>query len=100
MSRSTLDRSKHLWLTMLRAITMVARPSVIGGRPPRQLSIWSTLAHDWYKLNPYVIMRVDDGTTTCGGTARNALDGWILDFAKAIGVCLVLEGELWRSIQV
>ncbi|KAK8997530.1 hypothetical protein V6N11_012087 [Hibiscus sabdariffa] len=35
------------------------------------------------------------GFATCGGVIRNNVGDWLLGFHRKIGVCSVLEAELW-----
>ncbi|KAK9033053.1 hypothetical protein V6N11_018091 [Hibiscus sabdariffa] len=68
----TFDHSHALQATMLKAI-------VLG----------------WFKLNSDGAQRLPDGRAKCGGTIRDSNGNWILGFSKGLGVCWIMEAELW-----
>ncbi|KAK8987735.1 hypothetical protein V6N11_027478 [Hibiscus sabdariffa] len=46
-------------------------------------------------MNSYGAHRVVDGWVLCGGVISDLLGNWCLSFSKFIGVCFVVEAELW-----
>ncbi|KAL4331797.1 hypothetical protein GQ457_07G021730 [Hibiscus cannabinus] len=56
---------------------------------------WSKPPIGWHNLNSDGALDSRDGVASCGGLIRDDGGAWIVGFSKRIGICLILEAELW-----
>ncbi|KAK9019781.1 hypothetical protein V6N11_054289 [Hibiscus sabdariffa] len=80
---------------MLSAISHVAMPTVAAGQIHRHLTVVPLSVMGCYKVNSDGSRRVEGGLAACRGLIRDPVGEWVLGYAKAIGVCLVVDAELW-----
>ncbi|KAK9008347.1 hypothetical protein V6N11_075245 [Hibiscus sabdariffa] len=60
---------------------------------------WQKPPHGWCKLNSDGAVCRRTSIAACGGVIRDAAGRWMLGYSKRIGVCSVLESELWRLFE-
>ncbi|KAK8579023.1 hypothetical protein V6N12_069358 [Hibiscus sabdariffa] len=80
---------------MLGAIAQGRGPVVVDGRVQQPLQFGSSLNPGCYRINPDGFRRVEDRLAACGGMIRSPAGEWVISFAKAIGVCAMVDVELW-----
>ncbi|KAL4284759.1 hypothetical protein GQ457_16G014900 [Hibiscus cannabinus] len=56
---------------------------------------WTPPARGWHKLNSDGARRVLNGWASCGGVICDSFGNWCLGFSKFVGICSVVEAELW-----
>ncbi|KAL4334884.1 hypothetical protein GQ457_07G032640 [Hibiscus cannabinus] len=49
----------------------------------------------WIKVNTDGARNTGSGLTACGGVGRDSKGNWCFEFSRALGLCSVLEAELW-----
>ncbi|KAL4367764.1 hypothetical protein GQ457_05G018590 [Hibiscus cannabinus] len=54
----------------------------------------------WFQANADAGCRLADGSAKCGGVIRNHDGRWVQGVAKFIGICSVLEAELWGAFTI
>ncbi|KAK8605746.1 hypothetical protein V6N13_102519 [Hibiscus sabdariffa] len=92
--RSIIERSRYLQALMVGAQVRPANATVAGTRVQQLQARSSPPAYGWYQLNSDDARRVDDGKAACEGLIRDSAGTWIIGFAKALGVCSVVDVEL------
>ncbi|KAK9008451.1 hypothetical protein V6N11_075345 [Hibiscus sabdariffa] len=56
---------------------------------------WKKPPVGWCKLNTDGVVKGHSRMALCGGVVRSDLGFWIIDFSRCIGVCSILDVELW-----
>ncbi|KAK8990582.1 hypothetical protein V6N11_009274 [Hibiscus sabdariffa] len=56
---------------------------------------WHKSSPGWCKLNTDGSVRRATGMATCGEAIRNEEGTWLIVFSRKLGICLILEAELW-----
>ncbi|KAK9029308.1 hypothetical protein V6N11_026427 [Hibiscus sabdariffa] len=56
---------------------------------------WTKPQFGWHKLNSDGALDNRNGVASCGGLIRDDGGSWLIGFSKRIGICSVLEAELW-----
>ncbi|KAK8555230.1 hypothetical protein V6N12_009378 [Hibiscus sabdariffa] len=59
------------------------------------LGRWVKPPQGWCKLNTDGAVNRSPGMVSSGGVVRNEEGNWLIDFDRRLGVCSVLEVELW-----
>ncbi|KAE8719829.1 hypothetical protein F3Y22_tig00109925pilonHSYRG00012 [Hibiscus syriacus] len=57
--------------------------------------VWQPPPHNWCKINTDGSRDIGSGFASCGGVLRSSNGGWMFGFSKAIGICSIVEAELW-----
>ncbi|KAK8974618.1 hypothetical protein V6N11_045184 [Hibiscus sabdariffa] len=83
---------------MLKAIAQKELIRVTGGKAPRPPTTWFPPAQGCFKMNSDGSKGIEDGMAKYGGLIRDVVGSWVIGFAKAIGVCSVVEAELWGCL--
>ncbi|KAK8985696.1 hypothetical protein V6N11_068940 [Hibiscus sabdariffa] len=71
------------------------RSNVAGRRANRPGIRWRKPSVGWWKLNSDGSTVVGSGLSSCGGVVRDADGKWLIGFTRRIGICTVVEAELW-----
>ncbi|KAK9013943.1 hypothetical protein V6N11_005118 [Hibiscus sabdariffa] len=90
LQRECLVAPGRVWLPIYgsgvaTAVSRVNRLAVRWRRPPEE----------WCKLNCDEAVVTSSGYSTCGGVIRNAAGDWLIGFSRKLGICSVIESELW-----
>ncbi|KAK8516444.1 hypothetical protein V6N12_038687 [Hibiscus sabdariffa] len=56
---------------------------------------WHKPQPGWCKLNVGGSVGRATGLATCGGVVRNKEGTWLIGFSRKLGICSILEAELW-----
>ncbi|KAL4280940.1 hypothetical protein GQ457_03G011290 [Hibiscus cannabinus] len=56
---------------------------------------WTVPHCHWIKVNTDGARNTGSGLTACGGVGRDSEGNWCFGFSRALGLCSVLEAELW-----
>ncbi|KAE8680042.1 hypothetical protein F3Y22_tig00111392pilonHSYRG00178 [Hibiscus syriacus] len=56
---------------------------------------WTPPPTNWCKVNTDGSRKLGNVFATCGGVIRSSNGGWILGFSKVLGICSIVEAELW-----
>ncbi|KAK8487554.1 hypothetical protein V6N11_066540 [Hibiscus sabdariffa] len=64
-------------------------------RAAREIVRWRRLPKGWYKLNCDGAVVPGSEDAMCGGVVRDAAGHWSIGFNRRIGICSILESELW-----
>ncbi|KAL4386822.1 hypothetical protein GQ457_09G001420 [Hibiscus cannabinus] len=98
---STVLRDSVSWEGMVSNQFTVSEAFAAAKKPPnmsasslRSPVSWMVPTLGVYKLNFDGAKDLSTSLTRCGGVIRGVYGEWILDFSKALGVCLVLNAEL------
>ncbi|KAL4284696.1 hypothetical protein GQ457_16G012460 [Hibiscus cannabinus] len=78
-----------------RAVTVLSQPPSVQSIAPRDSVRWEKPAVGWCKLNTDGLVRGEIGLASFGGVIQSDQGSWIVGFSKGIGVCSVLDAELW-----
>ncbi|KAK8572720.1 hypothetical protein V6N13_048300 [Hibiscus sabdariffa] len=80
----------------------LTRPCLLSATSPVPMasvaSHWLAPEEGRYKLNTDGARCNTDGFASCGCVVRDALGAWKFGFSKFIGMCEVLEAELWGVV--
>ncbi|KAK8537856.1 hypothetical protein V6N12_044002 [Hibiscus sabdariffa] len=79
----------------IHANQLVGRENFQSVRAPCSGVHWQRPPEGWHKLNTDGAVCVDSGMASCGGVLRTDAGGWVIGFSKRLGICTVLEAELW-----
>ncbi|KAE8696076.1 hypothetical protein F3Y22_tig00110676pilonHSYRG00016 [Hibiscus syriacus] len=60
---------------------------------------WIPPPSAWVKTNVDGSRDIQDGYAACGRAIRDSNGNWLIGFAKAVGICSVLEAELWGEFE-
>ncbi|KAK8975615.1 hypothetical protein V6N11_004994 [Hibiscus sabdariffa] len=63
--------------------------------PPVIAARWLKPPRGWCKPNDVGAVARGSGMTACGGVVRDEEGNWLIGFSRKLGVCLILEAELW-----
>ncbi|KAL4388752.1 hypothetical protein GQ457_09G005630 [Hibiscus cannabinus] len=98
---SLLDASIWLQRECLAALGPLQRPFFLSGTThgrsgvDRSLVRWRRPPVGWTKLNCDGAVVPSSGFSSCGGVIRNEFGGWLIGFSRKLGICSVIEAELW-----
>ncbi|KAE8733280.1 hypothetical protein F3Y22_tig00001349pilonHSYRG00017 [Hibiscus syriacus] len=67
----------------------------LSHRPCTIHDAWQPPPHNWCKINTYASCNIRSGFASCGGVFRSSNGGWMFGFSKVIGICSIVEVELW-----
>ncbi|MBA0553649.1 hypothetical protein Golob_012812 [Gossypium lobatum] len=59
------------------------------------LEIQRTIKGNWIQMYTDGAVKAESGLATVGGVMRDRSGKWILGFNRYLGICSVLEAELW-----
>ncbi|KAL4320177.1 hypothetical protein GQ457_18G016630 [Hibiscus cannabinus] len=60
---------------------------------------WQPPSEGWHKLNTDGARVVSNSMSSCGGVIRDCNGGWRIVFSRFVGICSVLEAELWGVVE-
>ncbi|KAL4279622.1 hypothetical protein GQ457_03G027550 [Hibiscus cannabinus] len=80
---------------MLSAIAQGRAPGIVVDRVRQPLQFGPLLNQGCYMINSDGSRRVENGMAACGGMIWGPTGEWFISFTKAIGVCAVVDAELW-----
>ncbi|KAE8690078.1 hypothetical protein F3Y22_tig00110927pilonHSYRG00028 [Hibiscus syriacus] len=92
-------RSKTVWEYTRRALMDARILQRQQMRPGVALQGWSRPPFGWVKINSDGARHRESILASCGGVLWNSYVLWLLGFARFIGICSVLEAELWGVYQ-
>ncbi|KAL4336249.1 hypothetical protein GQ457_07G029660 [Hibiscus cannabinus] len=87
--------SRQLQDDAVRAFDMQQSTQLASTPLMRNPVEWAPPEQGWVKLNTDGARHATSGMASCGGVLRDHLGEWILGFSKFIGVCSVIDAELW-----
>ncbi|KAE8693055.1 hypothetical protein F3Y22_tig00110819pilonHSYRG00250 [Hibiscus syriacus] len=64
-------------------------------RQVNRIVLWSPPPPNWCKMNTDGSRKAGNGFATCGGVLRSSNGDWLVGFSKVIGICSIVEAELW-----
>ncbi|KAK8717503.1 hypothetical protein V6N13_044770 [Hibiscus sabdariffa] len=64
-----------------------------------RLEGWIVPPTGWFKLNCDGSRLPDSDVATCDGVVRNDQGAWIVGYSKMLGICSVIETELWAILE-
>ncbi|KAL4355451.1 hypothetical protein GQ457_06G008470 [Hibiscus cannabinus] len=101
---TVLERSRRLQQQYLLASSSAA-PSRTwerrnGAAGSSNNDVQRLLAEGWFQANADAGCRLADGSAKCGGVIRSHDGRWVQGVAKFIGICSVLEAELWGAFTI
>ncbi|KAK8488600.1 hypothetical protein V6N11_037878 [Hibiscus sabdariffa] len=64
-------------------------------RAVHRLVRWEKPPMGWCKLNTDGAVDAGSGAAACGGAVRDSDGRWLIEFTGHLGVCSVIESELW-----
>ncbi|KAK8516676.1 hypothetical protein V6N11_007439 [Hibiscus sabdariffa] len=70
--------------------------SVTGARLVADSERWVPPEIDWIKVNIDGARKPVNGYAMCGGVGRNSAADWLFEFSQFIGICSIVDAELWR----
>ncbi|KAK9035794.1 hypothetical protein V6N11_077823 [Hibiscus sabdariffa] len=78
------------------AVVAATRGAAGAGRVATGVAVrWTKPPFGWHKLNSDGAIDGRDGVASCGGLIRDDGGSWLVGFSKRIGICSILEAELW-----
>ncbi|KAK8502048.1 hypothetical protein V6N12_003397 [Hibiscus sabdariffa] len=78
------------------AVAASVRGAVGAGCIPAGAAVsWTRPPVGWHKLNSDGALDSRNGIVSCGGLIRDDRGSWLIGFSKRIGICSILEAELW-----
>ncbi|KAE8728903.1 hypothetical protein F3Y22_tig00004045pilonHSYRG00033 [Hibiscus syriacus] len=92
---SVLEKSRRLTLEANRAMESSLPTIHLSHRPCTIHDAWQPPPHNWCKINTYASCNIRSGFASCGGVFRSSNGGWMFGFSKVIGICSIVEVELW-----
>ncbi|KAK8541714.1 hypothetical protein V6N12_014341 [Hibiscus sabdariffa] len=92
---SILAQGRRMQQVNIHANQLVGRENFQSVRAPRSGVHWQRPPEGWHKLNTDGAVCVDSGMASCGGVLCTDAGGWVIGFSKRLGICTVLEAELW-----
>ncbi|KAL4386745.1 hypothetical protein GQ457_09G012620 [Hibiscus cannabinus] len=95
VNRSILELSRQLRDVAVRALVLQQSNQVVSTPLMRSPVEWTPPEQGWVKLNTDGAPHAISGMASCGGVFRDHMGEWILGFSKFIGVCSVVDAELW-----
>ncbi|KAL4289737.1 hypothetical protein GQ457_14G014320 [Hibiscus cannabinus] len=101
---TVLERSRRLQQQYLLAFSAAA-PSRTwerrnGAAGSSNNDVQRLLAEGWFQVNADAGCRLADWSAKCGGVIRSNDGRWVQGVAKFIGICSVLEAELWGAFTI
>ncbi|MBA0614762.1 hypothetical protein Godav_015008 [Gossypium davidsonii] len=54
---------------------------------------------NWIQLNSNEAVKEESGFVMIGGVLRDRYDGWIIGYNRSMGICSVLDFELWGTLE-
>ncbi|KAE8723185.1 hypothetical protein F3Y22_tig00012724pilonHSYRG00007 [Hibiscus syriacus] len=90
-----LEQGKRMQMEGIRAIESKVKTSNIEPLKQSGENKWKPPPNGWMKFNSDGARNPRDGYATCGGIIRNNIGEWILGYARAVGICSVVEAEIW-----
>ncbi|KAE8689105.1 hypothetical protein F3Y22_tig00110943pilonHSYRG00004 [Hibiscus syriacus] len=92
---SVLVQGRRLCFEANRAIESSLQRTLPSHRMSNEHTHWSPPPTNWCKVNTDGSCKTGNGFATCGGVIRSSDGSWILGFGKLLGICSIIEAELW-----
>ncbi|KAL4367798.1 hypothetical protein GQ457_05G016360 [Hibiscus cannabinus] len=94
-SDNTFQRGYRLMEESLRARQIVRRGRSAIVAQTRTMGHWIAPPEHWIKINTDGARSITSGLASCGGVGRDFSGTWCFGFSRDLGLCSVLEAELW-----
>ncbi|KAK9041594.1 hypothetical protein V6N11_016688 [Hibiscus sabdariffa] len=94
-SDNTFQRGYRLMEESLRARQIVRRGRSAIVAQTRTMGHWIAPPEHWIKINTDGARSITSGLASCGGVGRDSSGTWCFGFSRDLGLCSVLEAELW-----
>ncbi|KAE8696542.1 putative calcium-binding protein CML28 [Hibiscus syriacus] len=92
---SVLEKSRRLTLEANCAMESSLPMFQFSHRPCTIHDAWQPPPHNWCKINTDRSHNIGSGFASYGGVFRSSNGGWMFGFSKLIGICSIVEAELW-----
>ncbi|KAL4377944.1 hypothetical protein GQ457_02G018140 [Hibiscus cannabinus] len=98
-SDNTFQRGYRLMEESLRARQIVRCGCSAIVAQSRTMGHWIAPPEHWIKINTDGARSITSGLASCGGVGRDFSGTWCFGFSRDLGLCSVLEAELWESMR-